>query len=240
MVDPLIDIIDKAPTAVIRTFCSLDECGWLVAGIDWTQFADGIPPVLIERIKHLRADQREPAEREALRVLRLSSTRGAEVLSAVAQQLNDAELEAKLQRQEGAEIGRAIWMRTYSDDTIRLFDAAESILNAGDIRGMKKLYDAFEVPCDDAPPFLWNDIVQKELEDRLTAAMSLTEPCELIHVQMGDDAGSCGGEPVHFLVVRFSGEMASILRMANRRRESFYYYPARDATIVYAPGRNLV
>lgn len=236
----LIELVEKAPLAVIRAFCGLSECTHLVSGIDWTRIGDDFRPALLDRMAHLKKDQREPAEREALRVLRLASTRGAEVLSVVSQQLNDAELEAVFQGQDGAEIGRSVWMRTHSDDTLRLFDAAESIVNAGDIRGMKKLYDAFEVPCDDAPPFVWNDAVRKELEARLTAAMWLAEPCEVIHVQMGDDADDPTREPVHFLVVRFAGEMASIVQIRNRRKESFFYYPARDATIVYAPGRNLV
>lgn len=239
-VHSLIEIIEKAPIPITRAFCSLAECGPLVVGIDWTLTDEGVRKALIERLKHLKKDQRDPAEREALRVLRLASTRGAEVLLAVAQQLNDAELQTIFQAQEGAEIGRAVWMRTHSDDTLRLFDVAESILNAGDIRGMKKLYDAFEVPCDAAPPFLWNDVVRKELESRLTTAMTLAEPCEVIHVTMDDDTADGAGKPVHFLVVRFAGDMTSVLRMSNRRRESFFYYPARDATIVYAPSRNLV
>ena len=75
-------------------------------------------------------------------------------------------------------------MRTHSDDAARLFDVAESILNTGDIRGNKRLFDAFDVPCDDAPPFIWNDAIKKDLESQLTSAMRLAEPCEVIHVQM--------------------------------------------------------
>ncbi len=239
-VHSLIELTEKAPVPVIRAFCALAEGAPLVAGVDATQDGDAFRAALTERLRHLKKDQRDPAEREALRVLRLSSTRGAEVLAAVALQLNDADLEASFLAQEGANIGRAVWMRTHSDDTLRLFDVAESILNTGDIRGMKKLYDAYEVPCEDAPPFVWNDAVRKKLEARLTTTMQLDEPCEVVHVQIDDDAGAGTGAPVHFLVVRFTGEMASVLRMTNRRRESFFYYPARDATIVYAPGRNLV
>lgn len=94
------------------------------------------------------------------------------------QQLNDADLLDTFAAQDGGEIGRAVWMRTHSDETLRLFDVAESILNTGDIRGNKRLYDAFDVPCEDAPPFIWNDAVKKELETRLTYLISEVEAFE--------------------------------------------------------------
>ena len=78
-------------------------------------------------------------------------------------------------------------MRTHSDDAARLFDVAESILNTGDIRGNKRLFDAFDIPCDDAPPFIWNDAIKKDLESQLTSTMRLAEPCEVIHVQMAEE-----------------------------------------------------
>ena len=37
------------------------------------------------------------------------------------------------------------------DDAVRPLDVAESTLNTDDIIGNKRLYDAFGVPCDDAP-----------------------------------------------------------------------------------------
>jgi hypothetical protein len=77
-------------------------------------------------------------------------------------------------------------MRTHSDESDRLFDVAESILNTADIRGSKRLYDAFDIPCDEAPPFIWNDTVRKELETQLTKAMRLNEPCEVVYVPLAD------------------------------------------------------
>lgn len=239
-VHSLFELIERAPVSILRRFSGLNECEALARGMDWTQADDQLRQDLQAHIRHLKKVQREPAEREALRVLRLSSPRGASVLATAAQQLHDADLEADFSSQEGGEIGRAVWMRTHSDDTLRLFDVAESILNTGDIRGLKKLYDAFDVPCEDAPPFIWNDAAKKELETRLTTVMRLSEPCDVIHVQLDDEAATSGGEPLHYLVVRFAGDLTTVLQMRNRRRESFCYYPARDATIVYAPGRNLV
>ncbi|MDB0530054.1 hypothetical protein LBW56_25655, partial [Ralstonia solanacearum] len=89
--------------------------------------------------------------------------------------------------QPGGEFGRAVWMRVHSDATARLFEVAESILNTADIRGNKRLYDAFDVPCDEPPPFLWSDKVKRELELELTRAMRLAEPCEVVHVALADE-----------------------------------------------------
>jgi hypothetical protein len=171
----LLDLIEKAPASVIKTFSGLPECQALARGFDWSQDADALPATLIQHVRHLRKDQRDPAEREALRVLRLASPRGAQFLTTVADQLNDNDLIAVFLAQDGGEIGRAVWMRTHSDEAGRLFDVAESILNTGDLRGNKRLYDAFDVPCDEAPPFIWNDSVKKDLEAQLTVLQRLVD-----------------------------------------------------------------
>ncbi|HMW57921.1 MAG TPA: hypothetical protein PLE72_12500 [Azospira sp.] len=142
--------------------------------------------------------------------------------------------------QDGGEIGRAVWMRTHSDEAARLFDVAESILNTGDIRGNKRLYDAFDVPCDDAPPFIWNDSVKKDLEAQFTSAMRLGEPCEVVYVPLADEKKNGDTKTIHYLVVRFAGDQVTAVQVVNRNRKSFCYFPARDATLVYAPDRKVV
>jgi hypothetical protein len=236
----LLDLFEKAPVSILKVFSGLEECQVLARGFDWLQDDDALRLGLIEHIKHLKKEQRDPAEREALRVLRLASPRGAAILTTVAQQINDADLQDIFAVQEGGEIGRAVWMRTHSDNTLRLFDVAESILNTGDIRGNKRLYDAFDVPCEDAPPFIWNDAIKKELEARLTTAMRLGEPCDVVYVPLADDSKNGSGQAVHYLVVRFAGDQVTAMQMVNRNRKSFCYFPARDATLVYAPDRKVV
>nr|WP_205736061.1 hypothetical protein [Acidiferrobacter sp. SPIII_3] len=210
------------------------------SGVRWSQDVDAIPAVLAGHVRHLRKEQRDPAERESLRVLRLASPRGAAILTTVADQFNDNELVDMFLSQNGGEIGRSVWMRTHSDDSARLFDVAGSILNTGDLCGNKRLHDAFDVPCDDAPPFIWSDTVKKELETQLTTAMRLTEPCEVIHVPLDDEDGNGDTQTVHYLVVRFTGEQVTAVQVINRNRRSFCYFSARDATLIYAPHRKMV
>ncbi|ARU21559.1 phosphoenolpyruvate-protein phosphotransferase [Ralstonia solanacearum] len=236
----LLELIERAPISVLRTFSGLPECQTLARGFHWSQEEAILPAALLEHVRHLRRDQRDPAEREALRVLRLASPRGAAILVSVADQLNDSDLIAVFMSQDGGEFGRAIWMRTHSDTTARLFEVAESILNTGDIRGNKRLYDAFDVPCDNAPPFLWSDKVKKELETQLTRAMRLTEPCEVVHVALADESGQADTPAVHYLVIRFTGDQVTAVQVINRNRRSFCYFPARDATLVYVPARKVV
>ena len=236
----LLDLIEKAPVATLKSFSGLPECQALVRGFDWSQDAVTLPSALLEHVRHLGKNQRDPAEREALRVLRLASPRGAQILSTVADQLNDNDLIDIFRAQDGGEIGRSVWMRTYSDEAARLFDVAESILNTGDIRGNKRLYDAFDVPCDDAPPFLWNDSVKKGLEARLTHVMRLAEPCEVVYVPLADELSNGETKTIHYLVVRFAGDQVTAVQVENRNRKSFCYFPARDATLVYAPDRKVV
>lgn len=235
----LLDLIEKAPVATLKSFSGLPECQALARGFDWSQDAVALPAALLEHVRHLGKNQRDPAEREALRVLRLASPRGAQILTAVADQLNDNELINVFRAQDGGEIGRSVWMRTYSDEAARLFDVAESILNTGDIRGNKRLYDAFDVPCDDAPPFIWNDSIKKELELRLTSAMRLGEPCEVVYVPLSEEKNG-DTKTIHYLVVRFAGDQVTAVQVENRNRKSFCYFPARDATLVYAPDRKVV
>jgi len=236
----LLDLIEKAPASVLHAFSGLPECRSLARGFDWSQDADGLATALIEHVRHLRKDHRDPAEREALRILRLASPRGAQILATVADQLNDSDLITAFIAQDGGEIGRSVWMRTHSDNAARLFDVAESILNTGDIRGNKRLYDAFDVPCDDAPPFIWNDAIKKELEAQLTSAMRLGEPCEVVYVPLADEKKNGGTKITHYLVVRFAGDQVTAVQVVNRNRKSFCYFPARDATLVYAPDRKVV
>jgi hypothetical protein len=236
----LLDLIEKSPVPILKAFSGLPECQALALGFDWLQDVAALPAALVEHVKHLRKDQRDPAEREALRVLRLASPRGAAILSTVAEQINDNDLIAVFMAQDGGEIGRSIWMRTQSEESARLFDVAESILNTGDLRGNKRLYDAFDVPCDDAPPFIWNDTVKKELESQLTSAMRLGESCEVVYVPLADENKNGDTTTIHYLVVRFAGDQVTAVQVVNRNRKSFCYFPARDATLVYAPDRKVV
>ncbi len=236
----LLELIEKAHVTNLKRFSGLQECQALARGFDWSQDAETLPTALIEHVRNLRKEQRDPAEREALRILRLASPRGAQILTTVADQLHDNELIAAFLAEDGGEIGRSVWMRTHSDDAARLFDVAESILNTGDIRGNKRLFDAFDIPCDDAPPFIWNDAIKKDLESQLTSTMRLAEPCEVIHVQMAEEKKNGDTQLTHYLVVRFAGDQVTAVQMLNRSRKSFCYFPARDATLVYAPDRKVV
>lgn len=236
----LLDLIEKAPVSVIQAFSGLPECRALALGFNWSQDAASLPAALVEHVRHLRKNQRDPAEREALRIMRLASQRGAKILSTVADQLNDAALFATFIAQNGGEIGRSVWMRTHSNDAARLFDVAESILNTGDLRGNKRLYDAFSIPCDEAPPFIWDDSVKKALEEHLTVAMRLVEPCEVVYVPLTDEMGNGDTATTHYLVVRFAGAQMAAVEVVNRNRKSFCYFPARDATLAYVPERKVV
>jgi hypothetical protein len=236
----LLDLTELAAVSNLKAFSGLPECQAFARGFDWSQNDATLAAALIEHIKHLRKDHRDPAEREALRIMRMASPRGAQILTTVADQLNDNELAATFLAQDCGEIGRSVWMRTHSDDTARLFDVAESILNTGDIRGNKRLYDAFEVPGDDAPPFIWNERVKKELETQLTLSMRLNEPCEVVYVPLADEKKNGDTKTVHYLVVRFAGDQVTAVQMVNRSRKSFCYFPARDATLVYSPERKMV
>ena len=236
----LLELVELAAAPILKTFSGLQECQALARGFDWSQVDDQLSVALVEHIKHLRKDQRDPAEREALRVLRLASPRGAQILTTIADQLNDNELLTAFLAQDGGEIGRSVWMRTHSDESARLFDVAESILNTADIRGSKRLYDAFDIPCDEAPPFIWNDTIRKELETQLTQAMRLNEPCEVVYVPLADEKKNGESAIVHYLVVRFAGDQVTAVQMVNRNRKTFCYFPARDATLVYNPERKVV
>lgn len=77
-----------------------------------------------------------------------------------------------------------------------------------------------------------------KLGARVTTAMRLGEPCEVIYVPLADDNG--GSQAVHYLVVRFAGDQVTAVQMVNRNRKSFCYFPARDATLVYSPERKVV
>lgn len=144
----LLEVIERAPISALIAFSELPECRALGSG--WALSQNPYASKLQERVAHLHRDEREAAEREALRVLRLASPRGAKILRCVVEQIDDVDLTRTFLAQDGSELGRAIWMRTHSDDTTRLFEVAELILNTADVRGYKRLYDAFVVAFERA------------------------------------------------------------------------------------------
>ena len=97
----LLELIEKAHVANLKDFSGLPECQALARGFDWSQEAETLPTALIDHVRHLRKEQRDPAEREALRILRLASPRGAQILTTVADQLHDNDLIAAFLAQDG-------------------------------------------------------------------------------------------------------------------------------------------
>lgn len=159
---------------------------------------------------------------------------------AAAELLHDNELLAAFTDEPGGEIARAIWMRTQSAATCRIFEVAESVLTTGDLRGGKKLYDAYEIPSDVAPPFIWTDKVKSALETHLVKAMKLDAKPEVVHIELVDESAQGQKIRMHYLVIRFAGSQVGAVKVEGGRREAFWYYPARDATLVYAPQRRCV
>jgi hypothetical protein len=70
--------------------------------------------------------------------------------------------------------------------------------------------------------------------------MRLGEPCEVVYVPLADEKKNGDTKTIHYLVVRFAGDQVTAVQMVNRNRRSFCYFPARDATLVYAPDRKVV
>lgn len=234
------DLIGRAPTACLRSFTGITECQAAFRDLQWPADDADVRRTLLDALKRQRKDPLAAAEREAWRIERLSSPRGAQVLTASAELLNDNELFAAFAEQPGGELARAIWMRTHSAATCRIFEVAESILTTGDLRGGKKLYDAYEIPSESAPAFVWTEKVKSALETHLAKAMKLDAQPEVVHIELEDEPAQGRKSKVHYLVIRFAGNQVGAVKVEEGRREAFWYYPARDATLVYSPDRRCV
>lgn len=70
--------------------------------------------------------------------------------------------------------------------------------------------------------------------------MRLAVPCEVIYVPLEEEDRSGRTNTTHYLVVRFACEQVAAVEMRNRQRKSFFYFPARDATLIYAPHRKML
>lgn len=234
------ELIGRAPTPCLRSFTQITECQAAFRDLKWPEDDADIRRALLDSLKRQRKDPLVAAEREAWRIERLSSLRGAQVLMASAELLNDNELLAEFTEQPGAEIARAVWMRTQTAATCRIFEIAESVLTTGDLRGGKKLYDAYEIPSETAPPFIWTEKVKAALETHLVKAMKLDAKPEVVHIELVDESAQGQQSKMHYLVIRFAGSQVGAVKVEEGRREAFWYYPARDATLVYAPDRRCV
>lgn len=234
------ELIGRAPTPCLRSFTLIAECQAAFRDLQWPEDGADIRRTLLDTIRRQRKDPLAAAEREAWRIERLSSPSGAKVLMAAAELLNDNELLAAFAEEPGGEIARAVWMRTQSAATCRIFEIAESVLTTGDLRGGKKLYDAYEIPSETAPPFIWTDKVKSALETHLVKVMKLDAKPEVVHIELVDESEQGHKSKVHYLVIRFAGSQVGAVKVEAGRREAFWYYPARDATLVYAPHRRCV
>jgi hypothetical protein len=234
------DLIGRAPLSCLQSFTQISECQPAFRDFSWPTEDSEIRPALLDALRRAKKEPIAAAEREAWRIDRLSSPRGAQVLMAAAEQLNDKELFDDFAAQPGGEHARAIWMRSHGVATRRIFEIAESILNTGDKRGGKKLYDAYEIPSETAPPFLWTEKIKGALEAQLAKAMKLDAPPEVVHLELVDEIEPGRKVKVHYLVIRFAGNQVGAVKVEGGRRESFWYYPARDATLVYSPDQGCV
>ena len=235
------ELVYLASPQCLRRFIAIPECQPAWADQRWPKDDRDLPDALLQAIHREYSKEIAAAEWEAQRIQRMSASQGIQVLMTVAEQLHDNELFLEFAQQPGGQIGRAIWMRTHSPASRRLFEIAESILVTSEIRSGHRLYDAYVIPGEETPPTLiWSAQIKETLETQLMRAMRLDTKPDVVHVELIDHSRDAQPSRMHCVVVRFARAALASVDLDSQGRRQISYQPAGEATLLYAPQRKLV
>lgn len=241
--------VELAPLTSIRTLIAAhgnDEQTQAFASFEWPEssvlngtsqsFRLGVLAICAR----LDARQSAPLDGHARRIITLSEGKGIEAMQAVRNNLyrhDDAQQsiadEYVLQPDH---FGRVTVIYLRAPD---LFSEAEKYFYAEHHRYYGRLYDAFDLDCDDAVDFEWTDAKQSELEILLHERLGTIGRCLIQYLPFEQKNASGQTSTAHLFLIRHAGEMNSVQQVCDDLSSAPYYYRAPvEATLLFQPEKN--
>lgn len=183
-----------------------------------------------------------PLDGHARRIITLSEGKGIEAIQAVRDNLyrHDDDQQSTTTEYEDQQdhFGRATVLYLRAPD---LFDDAETYFYAEHHRNYGKLYEAFDLDCDDASSFEWTDEKRTRLETLLQERLGTTGRCLVQHLPFEQKQANGDVTTVHLFLIRHAGEMNSIQQVCDDLSTApIYYRPPVEATLLFQPDKKSV
>ena len=178
-----------------------------------------------------------PLDGHARRILALAEGKGVEAIRLVSDKLYLHDTTDTLATEYAAQrddVGRAtfVYLRTPT-----LFDEAEQYFYAEHHRNYGRLYEAFDLDCDDVDAFAWTDAKRVALEALLQERLGLERGCLVQHLPFLQPDTST----THLFLIRYAGDMNSVQQVRDDLSTApIYYHPPVEATLAFTPDRKSV
>lgn len=243
--------VEVAPVQAIRKLLTEHGGGdnaQAFASVEWPEppALNGVNrdfrPGILGICSGLDAKVSAPLDGHARRIITLSEGKGVEAIQAVRDNLyqhdDDAQSTATEYEAQQDHFGRAtvIYLRAPA-----LFDDAEKYFYAEHHRNYGKLYEAFDLDCDDASGFEWTDEKRNRLETLLQERLGTIGRCLVQHVPFEQKQANGDVATAHLFLIRHAGEMNSIQQVCDDLSTApIYYRPPVEATLLFLPEKKSV
>ena len=122
-----------------------------------------------------------------------------------------------------------------------MFDDAEHYFYAEHHRNYGRLYEAFDLDCDDVADFAWTDAKRLALEALLQERLGADGGCLVQHLSFEQKQAQQATITVHLFLIRHAGAMNSVQQVRpDLSTAPIYYRPPVEATLLFVPDRKLV
>ena len=183
-----------------------------------------------------------PLDGHSRRIITLSEGKGIEAIQAVRDNLylHDDDQQSAVTEYDAQQdhFGRAtvIYLRAPA-----LFDDAEKYFYAEHHRNYGKLYEAFDLDCDDVSGFEWTEEKCARLEALLQERLGTNGRCLVQYLPFDQKQVNGDVVPVHLFLIRHAGEMNSIQQVCDDLSTApFYYRPPVEATLLFQPDKKSI
>ncbi len=243
--------VESAPLDAIKNLivtCPLNQDTHPFGAIDWPSepilngTGQEVRLGILEICASLEPKAAATLDGHSRRIISLSKDKGVEAIQVVRDRLykyDDAD--SSLQTQFSAQhddFGRATVVYLRAPE---LFEEAEQYFYAEHHRNNGKLYEGFDVDCDDISGFEWTDEKRNQLETALEEKLGLGGPCKVQHLPFNQTQPDGQVTAVHLFLIRHAGDTNSVQEINNDlSTQPIYYRPPVEVTIVFQPERKSV
>lgn len=233
--------LERAPVEAIRsllTQTSGAEHATAFEALDWDTLEGdagraALPQTLLDACAGLGNAPLSDLEAHARRILLLSENKGPDAVRVAIDKLYLNDPDGSIRDAFGQQLddyGRATLLFIKSPT---VFEEAEKFVFAEHYRNYGKLYEAFDLDCDNSVEFEWSDALRLRLQEKLTERLGIVGGCVIEHLPFEQTEADGQVHTAHLLLVRYKGDKDTRLDFVEReliRRigERLYGQPQGD------------
>lgn len=244
--------VETASLGAIRTLCDSvsDLAGqlWVTSALaQLTPEADAqtcaqARRALSDGCRHLTTESLSRLEGDARRVIALAEGKGPAAIKVVERDIykfDDPEggLRAGFDAQTD-DLGRSVFLLIRVP---QLFEEAERFHFAEHYRNFGRLYEAFEVDCDQLAQFEWNEAAKAAFETKIKEQLQISGPCLIQHFEVSQSDDGAGSPSLHMFLIRHAGMTSSVQdTLPDLSLQPIHYKPPVEATLLFEPAQKRI